>query len=516
MTIPHRTGLVNDVAASLAVALAYFAMCWVGLSLGVSAGVGSVWPASGLLTGILLLAPRERWAAIAAGAFIGGVAANLGAGFHLVTSVGYVIINFGESLLATVLLRRYAPEAIRLRQPSDILALMRYFVLSVSVGAPIAAAFAASITDAHFWTVLRTWWASDISGVIVIAPMILALGRRQDERERWTPSRVIEGAAMLVGLVMTAWWIFLVPNEARGPFPQPFQLLPFLVWAAIRFGLSGTSTVIVLTAGFCVLGTHLGIGPYATSDTLLAHLSVQAFACMLSVTFLLLATSVDSGRQSAMLHRDLVLQLQSAGEAERARLSHELHDDIAQKLAALKMQIELDQLLGQNRRTNTDAVGAVDGLIADVRELSRSLRPAPFEEGQLIPALATLARTEGRRAGLRVLIDTPADEVSLSRECELACYRVVREAVINIVKHARAHHLAVSALAHADFFSVRIVDDGTGFDVAPAARQAVLDGHLGLMGMQERLEEVGGTLKIRSRRGGGTMVECRVPLTATV
>ena len=67
-----------------------------------------------------------------------------------------------------------------------------------------------------------------------------------------------------------------------------------------------------------------------------------------------------------------------------------------------------------------------------------------------------------------------------------------------------------------DFFSVRIVDDGTGFDVAPAARQAVLDGHLGLMGMQERLEEVGGTLKIRSRRGGGTMVECRVPLTATV
>ena len=252
------------------------------------------------------------------------------------------IINFGESLLATVLLRRYAPEAIRLRQPSDILALMRYFVLSVSVGAPIAAAFAASITDAHFWTVLRTWWASDVSGVILIAPMILALGRRQDERERWTPSRVIEGAAMLVGLVMTAWWIFLVPNEARGPFPQPFQLLPFLVWAAIRFGLSGTSTVIVLTAGFCVLGTHLGIGPYATADTLLAHLSVQAFACMLSVTFLLLATSVDSGRQSAMLHRDLVLQLQSAGEAERARLSHELHDDIAQKLAALKMQIELE------------------------------------------------------------------------------------------------------------------------------------------------------------------------------
>jgi signal transduction histidine kinase len=104
----------------------------------------------------------------------------------------------------------------------------------------------------------------------------------------------------------------------------------------------------------------------------------------------------------------------------------------------------------------------------------------------------------------------------LSRDVELACYRVVREAVTNIVKHARAHHLAVSAMAHADFFSVRITDDGAGFDVAPASRQAALDGHLGLMGMQERVEQVGGTLNIRSRKGTGTMVECRVPLMATV
>jgi signal transduction histidine kinase len=144
------------------------------------------------------------------------------------------------------------------------------------------------------------------------------------------------------------------------------------------------------------------------------------------------------------------------------------------------------------------------------------MRPAPFEEGHLIPALATLARTEGRRAGLRVLVDARVDEVRLSRDVELACYRVVREAVTNIIKHAGAHHLAVLALTQAGVFAVRVVDDGAGFDVVPAARKAALDGHLGLMGMQERLDQVGGTLKIRSRRGGGTMVECRVPLMITV
>jgi signal transduction histidine kinase len=161
-------------------------------------------------------------------------------------------------------------------------------------------------------------------------------------------------------------------------------------------------------------------------------------------------------------------------------------------------------------------VDAVDRLIADVRALSRSMRPAPFEEGQLIPALATLAHTEGRRAGLRVLVDARVEAVRLSRDVELACYRVVREAVNNIIKHAGARHLAVSALTQAGVFAVRVVDDGRGFDVVPAARNAVLDGHLGLMGMQERLDQVGGTLTIRSRRGGGTMVECRVPVMTTI
>ncbi len=133
-----------------------------------------------------------------------------------------------------------------------------------------------------------------------------------------------------------------------------------------------------------------------------------------------------------------------------------------------------------------------------------------------MPALATLAHSEGRRAGLRVLVDARVEAVRLSRDVELACYRVVREAVSNIIKHARARHLAVSALTQAGVFAVRVVDDGRGFDVVSAARKAVLDGHLGLMGMQERLDQVGGTLTIRSRRGGGTMVECRVPVMTTI
>jgi signal transduction histidine kinase len=506
---------VSDIAVSLAAGLGYFAVCWLGLSLDVTAGVSSVWPASGLLTGLLLVAPRDRWRAIGAGALIGGIAANLAIGFNPIVSIGYTLINLGESFAALLLVRRFAPDAIGLRQAGDLISFSALCLAAATAASIPAAALAATVSSAEFWTALRTWLAADISGIITIGPVVLALARGGDAMTRWTVGRVAECALMLALLAAGSWWIFSAPHTSeQSPLAQPFSLLPFAVWAAVRFGVPGTIWSLLVLNGFAFWGTSQGLGPYASERVLVAHLTVQVFSCSVSLLCLVVSISVESAQRSARLHRELALQLQSAGEAERRRLAHELHDDIAQQLAALKMQLELDDLAPQQGRT-ADSVGAVDQLIADVRALSRSLRPAPFEEGQLIPALATLARTEGHRAGLRVLIDAPAEDVPLSRETELACYRVVREAVTNIIKHAKASHLAVSALAQADFFSVRIVDDGTGFDVAPAVRKAVLDGHLGLMGMRERLQEVGGTLKIRSRRGGGTVVECRMPLMGT-
>jgi two-component system sensor histidine kinase UhpB len=492
-------------------------MCWVGLSLDVTTAVSSAWPASGFLIGLLMVVPPDRWRLIVVGAFIGGVVANLVIGFDAVVSCGYTLINLGEGVAATLLMRRFAPEAVRLRQPADILSFSGVCAAAATGGAILAAALAWSASGAAFWTAFGTWLAADLSGIITIGPVVLTIARRNDSATPWTVGRAVEGALMLVLVAAGSWWIFFAPHQAlQTPLTQPFPLLPFAVWAAVRFGVPGTIWSLLVVDGFSFWGTSLGLGPYAAGQTLQAHLTLHVFSCAVSLLFLVLATSVESTQRSARLHRDLALQLQSAADTERARLAHDLHDDIAQKLAALKMQLELDHLLAPTGSSSGEFVGAVDQLIADVRALSRSLRPPPFEEGQLIPALATLAKAEGRRAGLRVLIDAPVDEVPLSRDAELACYRVVREAVTNIIKHARAHHLAVSTITHADFFSVRIVDDGAGFDVIPAARQAALDGHLGLMGMQERLEQVGGTLKIRSQRGAGTMIECRVPLMATL
>jgi two-component system sensor histidine kinase UhpB len=132
-------------------------------------------------------------------------------------------------------------------------------------------------------------------------------------------------------------------------------------------------------------------------------------------------------------------------------------------------------------------------------------------------ALTSLAKAEGRRGGFCVLVDAPADDdVVLPRETELACYRVAGEAFTNIVTHAHAGHVALSVTRTPGGVDIRVVDDGRGFDVKPVVRQAALSGQLGLLGMNERLSQIGGVLTIQSKRGGGTSVVCRVPMPPDV
>jgi signal transduction histidine kinase len=233
------------------------------------------------------------------------------------------------------------------------------------------------------------------------------------------------------------------------------------------------------------------------------------------VAVVTLAFAVNAARRAASRFRQRVQAVQSAADAELGRLSHALHDDVGQTLIALKVQLQLSRLPGVTGvATHEACVALLDTAIADVRSLSHALRPAPFDEGQLVPALTALAKTEGGRAGLCVLVDTPEHDLTLPREIELTCYRVVREAFANIVKHARAQNVAVSVQHEPDALAVIVADDGRGFDIGPVARRAVVAGRLGLVGMQERTEHVGGTLTIRSQRGAGTTIVCRVPLKA--
>lgn len=205
--------------------------------------------------------------------------------------------------------------------------------------------------------------------------------------------------------------------------------------------------------------------------------------------------------------RDLAARALDAQEAERKRVARELHDDTAQRLAAVLLRLES---LRRNVRSGSadDELGTVrDELAAaleSLRRFARGLRPPALDDLGLCAAVEAHLRDVEARTDLEVRFDRPPDEPELSATVELAAYRIVQEAVANVVRHAGASRVEVSVSSTGARLELRVVDDGRGFEPSE-----VLDGHdeaMGLFGMKERATYVNGTVELTSRPGRGTSV----------
>ena len=127
------------------------------------------------------------------------------------------------------------------------------------------------------------------------------MGHRAETQQAGRGVRLIEAAALLVGVEIASWWIFLVPQTSSRPFAQPFLLMPFIAWASIRFGVSGSASTMVLMSACCIWGTHLGRGDRMRPVTRFSRICpVQAFGRTTSVLSLSLATAVDAAKRSVL------------------------------------------------------------------------------------------------------------------------------------------------------------------------------------------------------------------------
>ncbi len=211
--------------------------------------------------------------------------------------------------------------------------------------------------------------------------------------------------------------------------------------------------------------------------------------------------------------RALGRRLLSAQEAERSRIARELHDDFAQQLALLS--INLEQLANsddQDGRESTSlahaALDRLHSLARSMRDLSHRLHPAKLQLMGLVPSLSSLPR-ELSRPGLSITFTHQNVPPGLSHDLTLCVYRVVQEALQNAIRHSSAQNVSVNLRGDAETLMLTITDDGLGFDV-----EAEWGTGLGLLSMTERLESINGAVTIHSRRGSGTRVEVSVPLPA--
>jgi two-component system NarL family sensor kinase len=209
-----------------------------------------------------------------------------------------------------------------------------------------------------------------------------------------------------------------------------------------------------------------------------------------------------------------VLRLQ---EAERGRVSRELHDGVGQSLTALKLQLAI---LETEARAH-DAPGAhrlhelvevADAALQEVRQLSHLLRPQMLDELGLLPTLRWLVRTVRSRTGLEAELEHEGLEERVDPELETLVFRMVQEALNNAAKHAPGSRVKVTVHADARRVRLRVADDGPGFD--PALRLGPTeDGGFGLRGMRERVQLFAGRFEVQSAPGRGTTLEAVVPLS---
>ena len=221
--------------------------------------------------------------------------------------------------------------------------------------------------------------------------------------------------------------------------------------------------------------------------------------------------------ESERAKRETLVAVIAAQEAERARVSRDLHDDIGQALTSVLLGLRLidgpDDVTmaepGEVRRRVDELRDLVAAALRQTRRLAFELRPTVLDDVGLAPALSRLAAEVAERSGLRVdaVVDGAPERDHLAADVATVVYRVVQEALTNVVRHAKASTASVAVTVHSGRLRAVVEDDGIGFDpLAPAT------GHLGLQGMKERAQLVDGTVHVVSAPGSGTTVVLEVPV----
>ncbi len=225
-------------------------------------------------------------------------------------------------------------------------------------------------------------------------------------------------------------------------------------------------------------------------------------------------------REAAEADRwDLLRRLGTAQEDERRRISRELHDQMGQLLTALGLGLKVLEDATPDPSPGRPQLAGLRELTGRIgrefHQLALDLRPTALDDMGLEPALASYAEAWTERSGIAVdFQSTVPDAERLPEASETALYRVVQEALTNVLRHAEARRVSLMLQWSSSQAVVVVEDDGVGFDGDAVTTPARGGGRLGLLGMRERVALVGGTLTVESAPGRGTTVIASVPLPA--
>jgi signal transduction histidine kinase len=502
---------VRYLAGVLLLGATYYGAAKVGQTLRYTASVSAIWPPAGLGIAALYLWGLRWWPGVLFGELlVNGELLLDDSTFPIGSLLGQQTGNMAEIIVGALLLRRLiGPNAAmdRVEQVGGMLVALG-IATAISATAGTVSMVAGGVVDesdaTEFW---RTWWLGDSSGGLVVLPLLLAWAR--DPLAAWRRIRTWEGAAVIAGV--TALGVVALSTEE----PITYMVFPALIWAAIRFGPPGATLAAAITAAVAIGVTANEVGPFFEQPIDHRTLSTQLYIGVAALTTLFLSVVVSERERAS---RDLAEARRTEGARaleERRRIARDLHDSMSQALFSTVLHTRTAQkALVQEGGSASGRVGHSLGAIVDLtksvqsemRGLIFDLRHDPLDDDGLVEALARHASRLRSSDGPTIDVQGPGPRLKVSQRVETQLFAICREALANVMKHARASEAHVRVEARDGQVVVEVRDDGRGFD--PAAGHP---GHFGLDSMRSRASEIGGRLTISSAPGLGTLVRVRVP-----
>jgi signal transduction histidine kinase len=392
------------------------------------------------------------------------------------------------------------------------------YVAAAVILAPCASAFAgASIVsrEAGYWTTWQIWFLGSALAHLTLTPALYCLireGRKVFQEREW---HQVEVFLLLAGAISSCYFAFCPMPIETGSSPVLLYLpLPFVIWAATRFGPPMTAVALSVICVLAVTGTlWCNSGPFSAYSGASCILQIQLFLFVLSSSLFSVSVLFKDRDLAQRRLQQLGLQLVSVQEAERSRIGQELHDDLAQRIVALSWGVAaLERHAEANESLSADCTrlrGQATEICNDLVRISHELRPVALERRGLVAALQALCDESMPVDHRRVRFEHSGDAENLSPSVELALYRVAQEALRNALRHSGSDQVLIQLTETDSTLTLAVADQGRGFE--HGATELI---GLGLSGMADRMQNVGGTLQIDSSPSGGTMVRASVPLAS--
>lgn len=419
-----QSDAMKNMATVAGLAVVYFVAGKLGLQLAyVHASATAVWPCTGIAIAALLVFGFRVWPGILIGAFL----VNLTTAGSVQTSIAIAAGNTLEGLAGWYLVNRFARGKEAFARAQDIFKFALFAgMIATAVSATIGVATLAAARFANwaeFGSIWCTWWLGDAVGAVTVTPLLLLWW--ENPRVRWTREQVTELAFLFLGLFATGWVVFGKPfhTELKN-YPLEYLCIPFLIWAAFRFGRRKAATALCALSMIAVWGTLHGYGPFARESQNTSLLLMQAFMGIVAITTLALAAEVTEHKHAEERVRNLAVSDPLTGLANYRQMVEALETEIKRfgrnERPFVVLLLDLDGLKKIN-----DALGHIVGSralcrLADMlrlysREMDTAARYGGDEFVLILPETdAEAARLVAQRISKRLAEDGEEPKISVS------------------------------------------------------------------------------------------------------